>query len=327
MSDIYNDLNNIPNLTTYLEAKKSNSNDDTQKQVIPLTGKRCPPGYIINKKTGMCELFNPSTLKKTKAKTKKKVPPIEFKKSSSHSSKSGLKLEMPNDLVRKIFTKKIKLEELDRYIPIIEKGLEIHQYLETDPTAIYGIKQEVYLLEGNNFFSKNINYKKIIKEFKISYNDSTDKIIKKVNKLTLIIIEVLKTYIHLLDNINDLYNLYYENGYDENADEETINESKQYFDKIKNEEMEWYNGKYQEPIYEKINLFNENHKYLKKFGLIVNEKYIKKINYLIDTINKDPNLITKLDVSLKTYKLSKSNSRTNSNSRSNSSTRKTKKIK
>lgn len=253
------------------------------------------------------------TKEKNKTKKKQEVSPMytEIKK--------NFKIELPDDLERKIFTKKIKLEELDRYIPIIEKGLEIDQYLETDPTAIYGIKQEVYLLEKNNFFSKNINYKKIIKEFKISYNDSTDKIIKKVNKLTLIIIEVLKTYIHLLNNINDLYNLYYENKYDENADEETINESKQYFDEIKNEEMEWYNGTYQEPIYEKINLFNENHKYLKKFGLIVNEKYIKKINDLIDTINKDPNLITELDVSLKTYKLSKSNSR------SNSSTRKTKK--
>ena len=51
-----------------LEAKKSKFDNDTQKQVIPLTGKRCPPGYRINKETGMCELFNPPTLKKTKTK-------------------------------------------------------------------------------------------------------------------------------------------------------------------------------------------------------------------------------------------------------------------
>ena len=32
-----------------LEAKRSKFDNDTQKQVIPLTGKRCPPGYRINK--------------------------------------------------------------------------------------------------------------------------------------------------------------------------------------------------------------------------------------------------------------------------------------
>lgn len=72
-------------------------------------------------------------------------------------------------------------------------------------------------------------------------------------------------------------------------------------------------------IYEKINFLNEQVKNLKKIGVIVNERHIQKINVLIDQINKHPNSITKLDSSLKTYKLS------NFNSRSNSSTRKNKK--
>jgi len=147
-----------------------------------------------------------------------------------------------------------------------------------------------------------------MKECNITYYDSDDEIIKKLKSLKLLIIEVFKKYLFLLDNIKELYSLYDENDYE-------------YFDEIKKdeEEMDWYNSTYQEPINEKINFLNEQLKNLKKFGVIVYERHIQKINVLIDEINKHPNRITKLDSSLRTYKLS------NSNSKSNSSTRKTKK--
>ena len=235
----------------------------------------------------------------------------QIKKSSSHSSKTSFKIEIPDDLVRKIFTKKIKLEELDRYIKVIKKGLDIDKYLESDEGVllrdlIFGIKQDIKDIYHDNFFS--INYKKIMKECNITYNDSDDEIIKKLKSLKLLIIEVLKKYLFLSNNIEELNSLYHE--YDS-----------EYFDEIKKdeEEMDLFNRTYPESIYEKIDFLNEQLKNLKKSGVIVNERHIQKINDLIDEINKHPNSITKLDSSLKTYKLS------NFNSRSNSSTRKNKK--
>ena len=254
--------------------------------------------------------LNMKYLKPRKGTSRKKEDIInkllKVKKGIPKTQKTSFKIEIPHDLVRKIFAKKINLKELDRYIKVIKEGLDIDNYLELDQSAIFDIKQDVKNIYHDNFFS--INYKKIMKECKIAYNDSDDEIIKKLKSLKLLIIEVLKKYLFLLNNIEKLYSLYDE-------------DDSEYFHEIKKDEqeMDLFNRTYQESIYEKINFLNEQLKNLKKIGVIVNEKHIQKINVLIDQINKHPNSITKLDFSLKTYKLS------NFNSRSNSSTRKNKK--
>lgn len=78
-----------------------------------------------------------------------------------------------------------------------------------------------------------------MKECNITYNDSDDEIIKKLKSLKLLIIEVLKKYLFLLNNIEELYSLYDE--YDS-----------EYFDEIKKdeEEMDLFNRTYQESIYD-----------------------------------------------------------------------------
>lgn len=245
---------------------------------------------------------------------KKKIPPIENKTEIPH---------LPPELVRKIFTRKIKSETLDKIIKKIKKAMDINNYLKSDRNKNFSHYKSGYNINiyYNNFFYINdINYLKIIKELKIGYDDSEDIIQIKIEPLIIEIITILELYTFLLGNVEELYSLYYENGYDENDNEEVIKESKYYFDEIKNKEMTWYDDTYQNSIYEKINLLNIKMKELKKFGFVVNKIYINKINDLIDKINNDPNNIKKITVFLKIYKVSRSNTI----SKSNSSTRKKK---
>jgi hypothetical protein len=241
----------------------------------------------------------------------KKVTPIENKTEIPF---------LPPELVRKIFTKKIKLEALDKNIKIIKmikKAMNINNYLNSDRNinfSQYNKASNINIYYDDFFYINDINYLKIIKKLKIGYDDSEDIIQIKIEPLIIEIITILELYTFLLENVEELYSLYYENGYDENDDEETIRESKYYFDEIKNREMTWYDDKYQNSIYKKINLLNNKIKELKKFGFVVNKIYIKKINDLIDKINNDPNNIKKITVFLKIYKVSTSNTSSNSNS-------------
>lgn len=276
--------------------------------------------YSSMKRTQLQELAKQNGIKANKKsqeiikeliEIEKKVTPIENKTEIPF---------LPPELVRKIFTKKIKLEALDKNIKIIKmikKAMNINNYLNSDRNinfSQYNKASNINIYYDDFFYINDINYLKIIKKLKIGYDDSEDIIQIKIEPLIIEIITILELYTFLLENVEELYSLYYENGYDENDDEETIRESKYYFDEIKNREMTWYDDKYQNSIYKKINLLNNKIKELKKFGFVVNKIYIKKINDLIDKINNDPNNIKKITVFLKIYKVSTSNTSSNSNS-------------
>ena len=276
--------------------------------------------YSSMKRTQLQELAKQNGIKANKKsqeiikeliEIEKKVTPIENKTEIPF---------LPPELVRKIFTKKIKLEALDKNIKIIKmikKAMNIHNYLNSDRNINFRYYNNAYSINiyyDDFFYINDINYLKIIKKLNIGYDDSKDIIQIKIEPLIIEIITILELYTFLLENVEELYSLYYEYGYDENDNEETIRESKDYFDKIKNREMTWYDDKYQNSIYKKINLLNNKIKELKKFGFVVNKIYIKKINDLIDKINNDPNNIKKITVFLKIYKVSTSNTSSNSNS-------------
>jgi len=232
-----------------LEAKRSKFDNDTQKQVIPLTGKRCPPGYRINKETGMCELFNPPTLKKTKTKKVK-------------SEKKDLKLESSYDLDE-----------------IIKKTLEGENYNYMDMLDVTNIMKNTDDTHKDFILKNNINFLKIIKEYNIKYSNSKKENINNITRFMHMISKKILNFIFIEEGLDEFYSFYNEKD----------------FEDIRSDE-EWWINEIDELII-KINLLNNDLKELKDFGIFINEKYLNKLNILI---NKCNDAITIINLKLNT---------------------------
>ena len=215
------------------------------------------------------------------------------KKSSSKKSsskKKSFKIELPNDLQKEIYKIKFNQEELDRKTNLIREVLyELeNKYKKSDIIDIYD--------EYDNFFSK-IDYKRIIKKFKIHYNDDKNIIIGKIQTLARKIVESKEFYWLISARINNL-----KSHYDEH--------SPSFFQENPNEELNIYIDIYETPIYNFIKIFNNNIKYLLKHGFTINIDFINEINNLINEINEISYKIKELNLFLEIPILSNSNSLT-----------------
>lgn len=242
-------------------------------------------------------------------KLEDKIKELEEKKNQSNKEQSPIENKtqnlpyLPSELTRKIFTKKIKLEELDKYnITMIKEAMDIDNYLKSKLNkkfSYYKFGHNINNYYKNFFYINDLDYLKIIKKHKIHYNDNENIIQKKIEPLIIEIIIILEQYTFLLDNLEDLDEFY--DSYEFEYNETELDEKR-----------------YHEQINEKINLLNTKMKELNKLGFIINIKYIEKINDLINKINNHPNNIKQINNFLKIYKVLTSSSRSNSSTRKRS---------